>query len=118
LSECTHTPVRRLINKRNDSLFEDKWECSECRAEFFRYDPYVPPIIYSTTPEEPGSDKFSSGKIQFIEPRVTLRDQFAMTALQGLLASCHGPALDRDVLQLGYSAYVYADQMMKERIES
>lgn len=49
------------------------------------------------------------------EQQIVLRDQFAMAALQGLLASCDGPAWGKDVFPLAGSAYAYADQMMAER---
>jgi hypothetical protein len=51
-----------------------------------------------------------------MNPRLEdLRDQFAMAALQGMLASCDGPAWGRNAFPVADTAYAYADQMMKAR---
>lgn len=57
--------------------------------------------------------KVSYGQLD--NPKATLRDQFAMAAMQGILASCHGPAWGKDVFPIGESAYAYADLMMEAR---
>lgn len=44
-----------------------------------------------------------------------LRDMFAAAALQGLLASCNGPAWGNHMIPIADTAYAYADQMMKAR---
>lgn len=44
-----------------------------------------------------------------------LRDMFAAAALQGLLASCDGPAWGINSFPVAVTAYAYADQMMKAR---
>lgn len=45
----------------------------------------------------------------------SLRDEFAMAAMQGMLASCNGPAWGNSMFPLAESAYKYADQMMEAR---
>lgn len=54
-------------------------------------------------------------KIGEQQAAIQLRDQFAMAALTGLLASCDGPAWGRNKFPLGDTAYEYADQMLKAR---
>lgn len=49
------------------------------------------------------------------DSQVSLRDRFAMTAMQGLLSSCDGPAWGRNAFPVADTAYAYADQMMKAR---
>lgn len=44
----------------------------------------------------------------------TLRDQFAMAAMQGMLAACTGWS-ERDQERLASCSYKMADEMMKER---
>lgn len=47
-----------------------------------------------------------------------LRDQFAMAAMQGMLAACNGPAWGINMFPLAESAYKYADAMLKARKEN
>lgn len=63
------------------------------------------------------TDRFMQpGKIAYTPIQfATLRDQFAMAALQGLLASCDGPAWGNQMFPVAESAYAYADQMIAER---
>lgn len=49
------------------------------------------------------------------DSQVSLRDRFAMAAMQGILASCDGPAWGMNAFPVADTAYAYADQMMKAR---
>jgi hypothetical protein len=92
--KCAHVDVKR----ERVAADGKKWYCVDCGAEFF-------PLSVFESPS----------KITIMEPYATMRDQFAMAAMQGMLASCHGPAWGKDVFPLADSAYAYADQMMEAR---
>ena len=61
-------------------------------------------------------NKLAKAGRESIEPRSTqtktLRDEFAMAALQGLLISS-----DLSIEENCHLAYMYADKMLKERIK-
>lgn len=57
--------------------------------------PLYPPVNYWPSPEQP-----------------TLRDQFAMAALQGILAADNN---DGSMLDISIKCYQFADAMMKAR---
>jgi len=73
----------------------DKWTCERCGAEFYHL------------------EKLQQGPLTIAEPCATLRDQFAMAALQSLMATnwkdCPYPT--------GYAeeAYKMADVMLQAR---
>lgn len=96
LNKCEHSSVARQID--TDENWTDKWICTRCGESFFH------------------TETFATGKITFTpapEPMPTLRDHFAMAALQGLMAAnwkdCPYPT--------GYAeeAYKMADCLMRAR---
>lgn len=89
-NKCQHSQVSRLYD--NEENFTDKWLCARCGAEFYHLD-------------------LQPGKITVMEPMVTLRDQFAMAALTGLLSDPTSSGHDG----CAKAAYLYADAMMKAR---
>ena len=92
---CVHAVVKRQII---GGLQSDVWMCSDCKEEFFHLD-------------------FTPAKIQVMEPRSTLRDQFAMAALMGQLSSERIPSDEgfkgfADIAELSYKI---ADKMLEAR---
>lgn len=90
---CPHDTVKREFD--GDENYLDKWTCQMCHAEFFTL------------------DGMKSGKITVMEPQTTLRDQFAMAAMQSLLSR-----FDKDPetwKTLGPLSYGIADSMLKAR---
>ena len=56
---------------------------------------------------------------EIIALKQTLKDQFAMAALQGLLASCQPPATDNaSIARFSERAYQYADECLKARSQT
>lgn len=53
------------------------------------------------------------GRLTVLSEQPTLRDQFAMAALTGLLSTSHGQA--ESVVDQADTAYRYADAMMEAR---
>lgn len=96
---CAHVTVKRFDTSSKGKVFAEEWRCEDCGTKFFQ----VPDFSKD------------QGRITIMEPRSTLRDQFAMAAMQGILASCQGPAWGKDVFPIGESAYAYADLMMEAR---
>lgn len=72
-----------------------------------------PPLMYDTSNIDPSDWPDLPQPVHFTvrEKRATLRDQFAMAAMQALLAG--KSALDRN--QLAIDAYFYAEGMMEAR---
>ena len=72
-----------------------------------------PPLMYDTSNIDPADWPDLPQSVQFTvrEPRATLRDQFAMAALTGLLSdpTSSGPE------GCATAAYLYADAMMERR---
>ena len=72
-----------------------------------------PPLMYDTSNIDPADWADLPQPVQFTvrEPRATLRDQFAMAALTGLLSdpTSSGPK------GCATAAYLYADAMMEAR---
>lgn len=95
LGICPHDTVKREFDSEENYL--DKWTCQMCHAEFFTL------------------DGMKAGKITVMEPHLTLRDQFAMAALTGIIS---GFASETDKWQSGDVAklsYAAADDMLKAR---
>ena len=96
---CAHIQVTRFQIENSGRVFEEQWRCKDCGAKFVNL------------------DSFFAGpqRIEVMEPMATLRDQFAMAALSGMLAD---PAMqvggdnDRKTAQLSYGI---ADAMMEAR---
>ena len=88
---CPHNSVSRLVG-----LGIDKWICDGCKAEFYHL------------------ENLSSGQIQVLEPYVTLRDQLAMTALNGRLAAGWVPQ-DTKLEDAAKYMYRMADAMLEAR---
>lgn len=92
LGVCVHAVVERKWTDLGEAT--DTWLCVTCKTEFFHLD-------------------FSNhrAKIQVMEPYATLRDQFAMAAMQAVIT--HGTKFaDADI---GKVSYEMADVMMKAR---
>ena len=95
-SPCNHANVYRHIG--STGKFLDKWSCG-CGTEFFHLD-------------------LRSGKTQVMEPAfepLTLRDQFALAALTGILAGWGSEVDTWPNGSVERLAYVVAGEMMKER---
>jgi hypothetical protein len=90
--KCDHTKVV-LRRKYNNVSYTDSWHCDDCEEEFFNLN-------------------LNQGKITImpIEPNATIRDQFAMAALTGLLA-------DPGVIVKGTAelSYKIADEMLENQ---
>ncbi len=63
MSDCIH---RNVYQQEGDDRWLDKWTCTMCGAEFFHLN-------------------LALGKITAMESMATLRDQFAMAAMQGYI---------------------------------
>ena|ERR1700679_2440383 len=87
---CVHDRIERVGTERG---YTNQWLCCDCREEFYHLD--------WNTPQ----------KITIQEPYKTLRDEFAIAAMQSLLS--HNPNSDRKLLS--QAAYFYADGMMEYR---
>ena len=62
------------------------------------------------------TQKYPDGTWHWVnEPECTLRDQFAMAALTGLVASFHSLDMDNYKEKAAVTAYEYADAMLAER---
>lgn len=103
LGVCVHAVVERKWTDLGEAT--DTWLCVTCKAEFFHLD-------------------FSNhhAKIQVMEPYATLRDQFAMAAMTGMLGhhDLHStirnyPSADDWRKNIAEASYRWADVMMKAR---
>ena len=75
----------------------DRWTCTVCGAEFYH-------------PENIG---FPGQTIQIMEPQLTLRDQFAMAAMTGIIS---GTSLEEATkYPFARIAYAAADDMLEAR---
>jgi hypothetical protein len=88
---CKHETVNR-------SATGDSWNCDGCGAEFFCLGLQPGKITYTPMPE-----------------MATLRDQFAMAALTGLLATVNSPMGNSDNRASARLAYKIADAAMEIR---
>lgn len=91
---CAHLMVKRFTVGNECRTFKEEWRCNDCGLEFF-------------------STNFGlySGEIQIMEPYATLRDQFAMAAMQGIITQ--GTMFgDRAIAKVSYEM---ADYMMEAR---
>ena len=96
---CAHIYVERFQIEKDGRAFEEQWRCKDCGAKFVNL------------------DSFFAGpqRIEVMEPMATLRDQFAMAALTGMLADENvsvGGTYDAKNAQLCYGI---ADAMLKAR---
>ena len=87
---CVHDRIERV---GTDVGYTNQWLCRDCREEFYHL------------------DWKAEGKLTIMEPFKTLRDEFAIAAMQSLLLE--NPDSDRN--KLGNAAYFYADGMMEAR---
>ena len=94
-SICRHLEVKRRISMDSD----DYWTCEECGAKFYHL-------------EDIG---FPGQHLTVMEPYATLRDQFAMAALMGLLASGRRDTSVEMIHENVPAAYKYADSMLEVR---
>jgi hypothetical protein len=92
---CPHIEVRRQLNGANPRYYNEIWKCSDCGKEF-----------------DALLDFGSKGKIQVIAPHATMRDQFAMAALQALAINSERDETFTEAAQL---CYRMADAMLKAR---
>jgi hypothetical protein len=58
---------------------------------------------------------YLKGGVETAPERPTLRDQFAMAALTGLVARMKGLSMTLDAYDIAHNSWVLADAMMKER---
>lgn len=93
LAACAHINVERFTLGNDGRVFEEQWRCSDCGTKFVSL----------------GSLFGGPQQIRVMEPMKTLRDEFAMAALTGMLARPAGKEIDCDQL------YAIADAMMEAR---
>lgn len=88
---CAHAAVERSFNGVE---YMDEWICADCRERFYHLD-------------------FSNhrAQIRIAEPYATLRDQFAMAAMQAVITR-DTKSPDADIAEI---SYVMADLMMEAR---
>lgn len=95
--KCQHLNVVRSI------AAEKEWRCVGCCQEFYHL----------------GDIGFPGEKITIMEPYATLRDQFAMAALNGCLSTGEADEFwvckDENRLTTAATAYSWANAMMKAR---
>jgi hypothetical protein len=109
-AKCAHLQVVYRKWEVDGMVLSEKWMCDLCKKEFY-----------------PLPEFFGSGQIQVMEPQATLRDQFAMAAMQSdalqsaLIAAAYiaqGKSFDGDVPNLTTAVkehYETADAMMEAR---
>ena len=95
---CPHIEVERQLDGANPRYYNEVWKCSDCGKEF-----------------DALLDVGSRGKIQVLEPHTTLRDQFAMAALTGLMTTVNAKVRADDCVNASRLAYQLADAMLKLR---
>ena len=95
---CAHATVKRQVMEGDGRVYDEQWRCPDCGIEFVRMPSFFP-----------------SGPITAMEPQATLRDQFAMAAMAGAMASPQKVFANLDEVVRG--AYRAADAMMKARKE-
>ena len=83
---CVHDRIERVAT---DLGYTNRWLCKDCHEEFFHLD-------------------LRPGKITVMEPMRTLRDEFAMATLVGLLAGGY-------MGELAAVCYSKADAMLEQR---
>ncbi len=97
-SACAHINVRRFQLANNGRVFDEQWRCAECGLKFYTLPEIFPPAY-----------------IEIMPPIKTLRDEFAMSALIGMLSSTD-PQADVSVnLNTAQEAYKWADAMLETR---
>ena len=80
-----------------------------------------PPLLWERTKIDPAAlrddalQNLPQGILTVMEPRLTLRDQFAMAALQGMLASVDPEASVAVSHNTTKEAYLWADAMLEAR---
>lgn len=91
---CVHDRIERI---RTEAGYTDRWLCVDCHEEFYHLD-------------------FSNyrAKIQVMEPVKTLRDEFAIGALSGMLANTlmNLPPTKRELATISYE---WATAMLEAR---
>jgi hypothetical protein len=108
---CAHIHVERFRVENDGKVFEEQWRCRECGAKFVSLDSLF------AGPQ----------KIQIMEPMKTLRDEFAMAAMQAdalqsaIIAAAYiaqGKRFDGDIPNLSTAVkehYETADKMLEAR---
>ena len=97
---CAHAAVIRVCTDEN-TYYKDEWTCRDCKEQFFHI------------------DWTQRGKITLAEPTPTLRDQFAMSVLNGWI-SCDASGTsywkaDAQMEEVAHNAYAWANAMIKAR---
>lgn len=98
---CAHCTVKRLTDEINGKVFGEHWRCADCGEPFYSLAEMFPPA-----------------QIQILEPVRTLRDEFAMAAMQGLFAGNSDEFwvdVSREDLKTHTHAYKWADRMLEAR---
>ena len=108
---CAHIHVERFQIEKDGKVFEEQWRCRDCGTKFVTLDSLF----------------LGPQKIQVMEPMKTLRDEFAMAAMQAdalqsaIIAAAYiaqGKRFDSDVPDLATAVkehYDTADAMMETR---
>jgi hypothetical protein len=103
LAACAHLHVERFTVENHGKVFEEQWRCRECGAKFVSLDGLF------AGPQH----------IQIMEPMRTLRDEFAMAALNGYIAcDATGETYWRTKesrVQVADESYAWADAMLEAR---
>jgi hypothetical protein len=98
LAACAHIHVERFTMENDGKVFEEQWRCKDCGAKFVNLDSLF------AGPQT----------IKIMEPMKTLRDEFAMAALIGLVT--HFNAFNEAVPEAAAKrAYEHADAMLEAR---
>ena len=100
---CAHAVVKREPDTDEDNIFSTVWRCIDCQRKFSLL-PYLP-----------------IGSIKIMEPMKTLRDEFAMAAMQGELSAQDGESIGvvgndlGSMLEASKRYYAMADAMLEVR---
>lgn len=97
---CAHISVERFTVEEDGKVFEEQWRCKDCGTKFVTLD-----SLFS-----------GQQKIQIMEPMKTLRDEFAMAALTGLVSDPQVNLGTKEQLDNGAKfCYSLADAMLEAR---
>lgn len=100
VAACAHCTVKRLTEEINGKVFGDHWRCADCGHPFYSLGEMFPP-----------------SNIQIMEPVRTLRDEFAMAAMQGLFSASYDEfwVEVKPDIKTTQQAYKWADAMLEVR---
>lgn len=96
---CAHMRVERFTVEKDGRVFEEQWRCGYCGTKFVSL----------------GSLFGGPQQIRIMEPMKTLRDEFAMAALTGLISTATAKIGASDIRAVTFLSYQLADSMMEAR---